>query len=79
MVNNPDDSRISGNLNGVAIDGSGTSSNLVQGNYIGTDLAGLQPRRNANAPDTAGVRISGGASPGVPACLAPQPAAPGRG
>jgi hypothetical protein len=55
---------ISGNFrNGIGIDGNGTSYNTVLGNYIGTDLTGMLPRRNANLPPgTAGVRISGGAS-----------------
>jgi hypothetical protein len=55
---------ISGNIgNGVSIDGSGTSGNLVAGNYIGTDCTGAHPLGNGDATDGAnGVPISGGAS-----------------
>lgn len=49
---------ISGNLgDGVKIDGTLTGSNLVQGNYIGTDITGTLPIGNAGA----GVRMSSGA------------------
>ncbi len=38
---------ISGNNDGVILDGSGTTGNLVQGNFIGTDNTGTTPIRNA--------------------------------
>jgi len=44
-------------LEGVGIHGSGTSSNVVLGNFIGTDPTGFLPRPNL----TQGVRIYGGA------------------
>jgi uncharacterized repeat protein (TIGR01451 family) len=45
---------ISGNANGVLI-GSGSTNNLVQGNYIGTDVTGTLDRDNS-----VGVHITGG-------------------
>ena len=53
---------VSGNASaGVIIHGAGTSGNLVQGNYVGTDQAGLSAMPNT----TFGVRISNGASSNV--------------
>jgi CSLREA domain-containing protein len=49
---------ISGNVNGVYLADAGTSGNLVQGNFIGTDLTGT--KAVANARD--GVEIVLGAS-----------------
>ncbi len=50
---------ISGNnANGIEISDAGTTGNLVQGNFIGTDVAGDFPRPNSFA----GVVISGGAA-----------------
>src|SRR5581483_2605350 len=50
---------ISGNTNGTGVDlrGSGTTGNVVAGNYIGTDAAG-----GAALANTWGVRIEAGAS-----------------
>jgi len=49
---------ISGNLaSGVDLEGSGTTGNIVAGNFIGTDVSGMKRLGN----DT-GVRIAGGAS-----------------
>jgi hypothetical protein len=54
----PERNLISGNnQGGVRILGSGTDSNVVSGNYIGTDLAGSSPVPNAYA----GVEILSGA------------------
>ncbi len=50
---------ISGNRSaGVAITGAGTSSNAVQGNYIGTQAGGTGPLGNGSA----GILINGGAT-----------------
>ena len=50
---------ISGNLiDGVHIAGQGTSQNVLQGNFIGTDLSGTMAVENAED----GVRLDGGAS-----------------
>jgi hypothetical protein len=49
---------ISGNGHGVRIEGSGTMSNTIIGNYIGTDASGTVVISNAEN----GVHISGGAS-----------------
>lgn len=49
---------ISGNGSGVIITGAGTSSNHVEGNYIGTDVTGTSSVGNQEA----GVDISGGAT-----------------
>jgi CSLREA domain-containing protein len=45
-----------GNSDGVEINGTGTNSNVVAGNYIGTTAAGTSA-----VPNTDGVEISGGA------------------
>ncbi len=50
---------ISGNIdNGVVITGSGTKSNVVEGDYIGTDVTGLKALANSQN----GVQINGGAT-----------------
>src|SRR5262249_29422244 len=50
---------ISGNaLDGIVISDSGTTGNVVQGNYIGTDITGAVALANAND----GVLIQAGAS-----------------
>ena len=50
---------ISGNVgDGVVISGSGTTGNLVEGNYIGTNAAGTAALGNA----TDGVQVSSGAT-----------------
>jgi hypothetical protein len=46
------------NLSGVVMMGNGTTANRVQGNYIGTDVAGLQDRGN----EWYGVAIGSGAT-----------------
>jgi hypothetical protein len=57
--NSADSNLISGNTTlGVIITGSGTSSNLVQGNFIGTDTGGMIALPN----HTGGVAIQGGAT-----------------
>ncbi len=55
---------ISGNVgNGVCLDGSGTTGNLVEGDYIGTDVTGSRALGNGDATNGAdGVLISDGAS-----------------
>ena len=55
---------ISGNVgNGVFIDGSGTTGNLVEGNYIGTDVTGSHALSNGDTTNGAdGVAITDGAS-----------------
>ncbi|WP_146583103.1 DUF4347 domain-containing protein, partial [Neorhodopirellula pilleata] len=49
---------ISGNLNGIFINGSGTTGTMVYGNRIGTDLTGLLDRGNTFD----GIRIANGAT-----------------
>jgi len=50
---------ISGNLRqGITISGAGTTGNVVRGNYIGTDAAGVMPLANA----WAGVAVNTGAA-----------------
>ncbi len=49
---------ISGNANGIFIDGAGTTGTMVYGNYIGTDSTGLLDRGNTND----GIRIRSGAT-----------------
>lgn len=52
---------ISGNgLFGISIDGSGTSGNLVKGNYIGVDITGQEPLGNKY-----GITIQSGAQENV--------------
>jgi titin len=50
---------ISGNGDGVVLSDSGTTGNVVEGNYVGTNAAGNGPLPNNG---TAGVEIEGGAS-----------------
>ena len=39
---------VSGNSNdGIGVSGAGTDTNLIEGNYIGTDVSGLFPLGNA--------------------------------
>jgi titin len=47
---------ISGNTNGVVIQDSGTSGNVVEGNYVGTDITGTKALGNG-----VGVEVVGGA------------------
>jgi hypothetical protein len=50
---------ISGNpAGGVSIDDPGTTGNVVQGNYVGTDITGTQPLGNGNS----GVWLTNGAT-----------------
>ncbi|MBW3539574.1 MAG: right-handed parallel beta-helix repeat-containing protein, partial [Planctomycetes bacterium] len=50
---------ISGNrLAGVTVFGVGTDNNIIQGNFIGTDAAGIAPLGNASV----GIHIDGGAA-----------------
>jgi hypothetical protein len=60
-ANNGNANIISGNMNnGVHLGGAGTSQNIVEGNYIGTDGIGTGRLAVANAAN--GVLIDGGAS-----------------
>ena len=62
---------ISGNVGGgIDLSGAGTNGNLVEGNYIGTNLAGAKAIANGNANATdyylfGGVEIFGGAQSNV--------------
>ena len=50
---------VSGNLGlGIFIYGSGTNDNLIEGNYVGTDISGIKPLGNGSN----GVDVSDGAS-----------------
>jgi titin len=61
---------ISGNLfNGLRIRGSGTAGNVIEGNYIGTDVTGTQPLGNGadgiGISDAASGNRIGGTAPGA--------------
>jgi titin len=68
------DNRLVGNLisgnaaNGVVIEGDGTAQDIVQGNYIGTDISGTVAISNTNAgvyiADRASYNLIGGDEPG---------------
>ena len=59
---------VSGNANGVVISDTGTSGNVIAGNYIGTGLTGESALPNAND----GVRIIGGTPPITPSVAPPR-------
>ena len=62
---------ISGNTTaGVFFNGAGTSGNLVEGNYVGTDITGT----NAIPNTLAGIYLPSGRSPPAMSSAAPSPA-----
>jgi hypothetical protein len=58
---------ISGNYQGITINGSTASGNLIQGNFIGTDVSGMSALDNSarGIALTSGGNVVGGATPGA--------------